>query len=143
MMGIYLAAYATGKPTSAWLAFVGLVAVAVLVGPLGLDAAVVMTAVLGPLWLWVLARGRARDRPWFAIETLGLVFFGGLTIAAVVADCRSGCRPRHITRTTTGRRPGVLDDHGRASGSRCRLSSRVCQPMMLTTISAVPLPDPR
>ena len=88
MMGIYLAAYATGKPTSAWLAFVGLVAVAVLVGPLGLDAAVVMTAVLGPLWLWVLARGRARDRPWFAIETLGLVFFGGLTIAAVVADAR-------------------------------------------------------
>jgi hypothetical protein len=88
MMGIYLAAYATGKPTSAWLAFVGLVAVAVLVGPLGLDAAVVMTAVLGPLWLWVLARGRARDRPWFAIETLGLVFFGGLTIAAVVVDAR-------------------------------------------------------
>jgi hypothetical protein len=40
------------------------------------------------LWLWVLARGRARDRPWFAIETLGLVFFGGLTIAAVVADAR-------------------------------------------------------
>jgi hypothetical protein len=88
MMGIYLVAYATGKPTSAWLAFVGLVAVALLVGPLGLDAAVVMTAVLGPLWLWVLARGRVRDRPWFAIETLGLAFFGGLTIAAVVADAR-------------------------------------------------------
>jgi hypothetical protein len=88
MMGIYLAAYAIGKPASAWLAFVGLVAVALLVGPLGLDAAVVMTAVLGPLWLWVLARGRAPDRPWFAIETLGLVFFGGLTIAAVVADAR-------------------------------------------------------
>jgi hypothetical protein len=88
MMGIYLVAYATGKPASAWLAFVGLVAVALVVGPLGLDAAVVMTAVLGPLWLWVLARGRARDRPWFAIETLGLAFFGGLTIAAVVADAR-------------------------------------------------------
>jgi hypothetical protein len=88
MMGIYLAAYATGKPASAWLACAGLVTVAVLVGPLGLDAAVVMTAVLGPLWLWVLARGRARDRPWFAIETLGLVFFGGVTIAAVLADAR-------------------------------------------------------
>jgi hypothetical protein len=88
MMGIYLVAYATGKPASAWLAFGGLVAVALLVGPLGLDAAVVMTAVLGPLWLWVLARGRVRDRPWFAIETLGLAFFGGLTIAAVVADAR-------------------------------------------------------
>jgi hypothetical protein len=72
MMGIYLAAYAIGKPASAWLAFVGLVAV----------------ALLGPLWLWVLLRGRAGDRPWFAIETVGLVFFGGLTIAAVVADAR-------------------------------------------------------
>jgi hypothetical protein len=88
MMGIYLAAYAAGKPASAWSAFVVLFAVAVLVGPLGLDATVVMTAVLGPLWLWVLARGRARDRPWFAIETLGLAFFGGLTIAAVLADAR-------------------------------------------------------
>jgi hypothetical protein len=88
MMGIYLAAYAIGKPASAWLAFAGLVTVAVLVGPLGLDAAIVMTAFLAPLWLWVLARGRAHDRPWFAIQTLGLVFFGGLTIAAVVADAR-------------------------------------------------------
>jgi hypothetical protein len=88
MMGIYLAAYATGKPASAWWAFAVLFAVAVLVGPLGLDAAVVMAAVLGPLWLWVLARGRARDRPWFAIETLGFLFFGGLTIAAVIADAR-------------------------------------------------------
>jgi hypothetical protein len=88
MMGIYLAAYAIGKPASAWWAFAALVAVAILVGPLGFDAALVMTAVLGPLWLWVLARGRAGDRPWFAIQTLGLVFFGGLTIAAVVADAR-------------------------------------------------------
>ena len=88
MMGIYLAAYATGRPAAAWWAFAALAAVAVLVGPLGLDAAVVMTAVLAPLWLWVLARGRAHDGPWFAIETLGLVFFGGLTIAAVVADAR-------------------------------------------------------
>jgi hypothetical protein len=74
--------------TSAWLAFVGLVAVAALPGPLSLDAAVVMTAVLGSLWLWVLARGRARDQAWLAIETLGLVFFGAMTIAAVVADAR-------------------------------------------------------
>src|SRR5215211_8771031 len=34
MMGIYLAAYAIGRPASAWLAFVALVAVALLVGPL-------------------------------------------------------------------------------------------------------------
>jgi hypothetical protein len=88
MMGIYLAAYATGKPGSSWWAFAVLGAVAVLVGPLGLDAAIVMTAFLAPLWLWVFARGRAHDRPWFAIETLGLVFFAGLTIAAVLANTR-------------------------------------------------------
>jgi hypothetical protein len=88
MMGIYLAAYAIGKPAAAWSAFVVLVVVAAVVGLFDLDAAVVMTIVLVPLWLWVLARGRARDHPWFSIETLGLVLFGGLTIAAVVADAR-------------------------------------------------------
>jgi hypothetical protein len=88
MMGIYLAAYAIGKPASAWLAFAVLVVVAAVVGELGVDAGLFMTAVLGVLWIWVLARGRARDTPWFTIETLGLVFFGGLTIAAVAADAR-------------------------------------------------------
>jgi hypothetical protein len=88
MMGIYLAAYAIGKPAAAWPAFAVLVAVAAVVGDLIVDAGVAMTAILGLLWLWVLARGRASDRPWFTIETLGLVIFGGLTIAAVVADAR-------------------------------------------------------
>jgi hypothetical protein len=88
MMGIYLAAYAIGKPAAAWAAFAVLVAVAAVVGDLIVDAGVAMTAILGLLWLWVLARGRASDRPWFTIETLGLVIFGGLTIAAVVADAR-------------------------------------------------------
>jgi hypothetical protein len=88
MMGIYLFAYAVGRPASAWLAFAVLIVVALAVGPLGFDAGIFMTAVLGLLWLWVLARGRANDTPWFSIQTLGLVFFGGLTIAAVVADAR-------------------------------------------------------
>jgi hypothetical protein len=88
MMGIYVFAYAIGRPASAWMGFAVLSAVAVLVGPLGFDAAVVMAAVLGPLWLWALARGRARDGQWFTIETLGVVFFGALTIAAVLADAR-------------------------------------------------------
>jgi hypothetical protein len=88
MMGVYLAAYALGRPAAAWPAFAVLVVIAALVGDLIVDAGVAMTAILGLLWLWVLARGRARDRPWFSIETLGLVFFGGLTIAAVVADAR-------------------------------------------------------
>jgi hypothetical protein len=88
MMGIYVFAYATGRPASVWAGFAALAAVSILVGALGLDAAVVMTAVLGPLWLWALARGRARDGRWFTIETLGVVLFGALTIAAVLADAR-------------------------------------------------------
>jgi hypothetical protein len=88
MMGIYLAAYAIGTPASAWGAFSGLGVTAAVVGEFGVDAGVAMTAVLGVLWLWVVARGLAGDTPWFTIETLGMVIFGGLTIAAVVADAR-------------------------------------------------------
>jgi hypothetical protein len=88
MMGIYLAAYAIGTPASAWRAFVVLALIAAVVGEFGVDAGVAMTAVLGLLWLWVLARGRAGDTPWFTVQTLGMVFFGGVTIAAVVADAR-------------------------------------------------------
>jgi hypothetical protein len=89
MMGIYLAAYAIGAPVTAWLAFAVLVVVAALVGDLlDVNAGVAMTAILGLLWLWILARGRSSDRPWFTIQTLGMVYFGGLTIAAVAADAR-------------------------------------------------------
>jgi hypothetical protein len=88
MMGIYLAAYAIGSPASAWWAFVVLVVIAASVGELGVDAGFAMTGVLGVLWLWALVRGRARDRRWFTIETLGLLLFGALTIAAVAADAR-------------------------------------------------------
>jgi hypothetical protein len=89
MIGIYLAAYAIGAPVTAWPAFAVLVVVAALVGNLlDVNAGVAMTAILGLLWLWILARGRSSDRPWFAIQTLGMVFFGGLTIAAVAADAR-------------------------------------------------------
>jgi hypothetical protein len=88
MMGIYVVAFAIGKPASAWLGFAVLVAAAALMGVLGVEVGYVMPAVLVLLWLWVLARGRASDQPWFTIETLGVVFFGGLTIAAVAADAR-------------------------------------------------------
>jgi hypothetical protein len=88
MMGIYLLAFAIGRPASAWLAFAVLGVAAAVVGEFGVDAAVVMTAVLAALWLAVLARGRRRDTPSFTIQTLGMAFFGALTIAAVVADTR-------------------------------------------------------
>jgi hypothetical protein len=88
MMVIYLAAFASGNPVSAWLAFGGVVAAAAIQSALGVEGAVGMTVILGLMWLWALARGRTQDRYWFNLETLGLVFFGGLTIAAFVADAR-------------------------------------------------------
>ena len=88
MMAIYLAAYAIGKPVSAWLAFAGVIAFSALLSVLDIEGAVGITVVLGLLWLLVLERGRAQDGHWFTVETLGLVFFGGLTIAAFVADAR-------------------------------------------------------
>lgn len=88
MMAIYLAAYAIGKPTAAWPAFAMVIVVAVVLDVLAIEGAAGMVAVLGLLWLWVLVRGRARDAPWFSIETGGLLVFGGLTIAAAIADGR-------------------------------------------------------
>jgi hypothetical protein len=88
MMVIYVAAYAIGKPMSAWLAFAGVIAVAALQGVVGIEGAVGMTVVLGLMWLLALARRRAQEPYWFTVETLGVVVFGGLTIAAFVADAR-------------------------------------------------------
>jgi hypothetical protein len=88
MMAIYLAAYAVGKPVSAWLAFAGVIAAATVQSVLGIEGAVGMTAILGLTWLLALWRRQANDRHWFTLETLGLVLFGGLTIAAFVADAR-------------------------------------------------------
>jgi hypothetical protein len=88
MMAIYLAAYAVGRPASAWLAFAGVIAVSAVLTSVGIEGATGLTGILVLTWLWALARGRASDTPWFTIETLGLVLFGGLTVAAFVADAR-------------------------------------------------------
>lgn len=88
MMAIYLAAYAIGKPVSAWLAFATVIPTSILMSVLGIEGAVGMTVLLALVWLLALLRGRAQDRPWFTLETVGVVFFGGLTIAAFVADAR-------------------------------------------------------
>jgi hypothetical protein len=90
MMAIYLVAYALGKPASAWLAFVAVVAVAAASSVLGIEGAAAMVVVLVGTWIWVLARGRARDGRWFTIQTLGAVVFGGLTIAAFLVGERGG-----------------------------------------------------
>lgn len=90
MMAIYPATWAIGRPTSAFLVFAALIVITVLAIVVDVEGAVVMTVVLGLAWLWALAVGRAEDRYWFTVETLGMIFFGGLTIAAFLADSRLG-----------------------------------------------------
>ncbi|MFK3980527.1 hypothetical protein ACI2K4_09130 [Micromonospora sp. NPDC050397] len=96
MAGIYLVAYAIGRPWTAWLAFVALSAV-VSVFPVlralavpGADAAVGMTVLLVPLWLWAVARRRFTDRATFSVQTAGLIGFGTLTLLCAAVAPRLG-----------------------------------------------------
>lgn len=96
MAGIYLVAYAVGRPRSAWLAFVALSAMVSVLHLLrqrdvtGVDPAVGMTVLLVPLWLWALARRRFADARMFSIQTVGLVVFGGLTLLCAAVAPRLG-----------------------------------------------------
>lgn len=96
MAGIYLMAYAVGRPRSAWLAFVVLSAVVSVLHLLwqrdtaGIDPAVGMTVLLVPLWLWALARRRFTDVRMFSVQTAGLVAFGGLTLLCAAVAPRLG-----------------------------------------------------
>jgi hypothetical protein len=86
MAGIYLLAYAIGRPWTAWLGFVILsVVVSVLQTLWRLDVpatepAAGMTVVLVLLWLWALARRRFTDHGTFTVQTAGMVGFGALTL---------------------------------------------------------------
>jgi hypothetical protein len=90
MAGIYLVAYAVGRPAAAWAAFPALLLVnGLLVLALGVDVVALgvgMTGVLVLLWVWVIARGRARERGCFTIETAGMLAFGAITVLAVLVD---------------------------------------------------------
>jgi hypothetical protein len=94
MAGIYLVAYAVGRPVAAWPALPSLLVVnGLLIAALRVDVVAVglgMTLVLLLLWAWTIARGRARDGRWFTIETAGMVVFGGLTVLAVLVDPKLG-----------------------------------------------------
>ncbi|TDD25838.1 hypothetical protein E1218_14315 [Kribbella turkmenica] len=91
MAGIYVMAYAIGRPWTAWVAFAVLSAVASAFH--GLDAAGVwsvepgvgMVAVLVVLWVWAVVRRRYAE-PAFTLETAGTVFFGALTIVVVATE---------------------------------------------------------
>jgi hypothetical protein len=90
MAGIYLFAYAIGRPWTAWVAFAVLSAVASVFHALDeadawpIAPGVGMTCVLVVLWLWAIAR-RRHTEPTFTLETAGMVFFGAMTILTVAS----------------------------------------------------------
>lgn len=90
MMAIYPATWATGKPMAAFIMFGGTIVAGGLAFALQLEGAVVMTVILAVAWLWALVVGRAQDRYWFTVETLGMIFFGGLTIVGFLLDDNLG-----------------------------------------------------
>ncbi len=94
MAGIYLVAYALGRPAAAWPAYPSLVAVLLALIALGIDvpvgASVGMTVVLVLLWAWAVWGGRARDGRQFAVQTAGMVIFGLLTVVAVLVAPKVG-----------------------------------------------------
>lgn len=85
MAGIYLMAYALGRPWTAWLAFVVLSAVVSVFHIAGVDPFTGMSVILVLLWLWTIAVRRFGDGRTFTVQTAGMVGFGLLTllIAAV------------------------------------------------------------
>lgn len=95
MAGIYLMAYAIGRPWTAWLAFLVLSAVVsvfqVLDGQgFGLDPAVAMGIVLVLLWLWAVARRRFTEGGTFSVQTAGMVGFGAVTLLCAAVQPRLG-----------------------------------------------------
>lgn len=91
MAGIYLMAYAIGRPWTAWVAFAVLSVVASVFHALAeaevwsVEPGIGMAAVLVVLWLWVIARRRFTE-PTFSLETAGMVFFGAITVLVVATE---------------------------------------------------------
>ncbi len=86
MAGIYMVAFALGRPAAAWAAWPSLMAVVLALILLGIDTQVGMTVVLVLLWIWAIWRGRTRDDRWFTIQTAGMVVFGAFTVLAILVD---------------------------------------------------------
>jgi hypothetical protein len=88
MMVLYVATFAIGRPAAVWLVLAVSMAATILLEVVGVEGAISWTVILGLSWLWVLTRGRGSDRPWFTIETMGLLYFGGLTVVAALTNGR-------------------------------------------------------
>jgi hypothetical protein len=96
MAGIYLMAFADGRPWTAWLAFVVLSVVVTvlqvlrLTDVLDVDPGIGMTVVLVPLWWWAVARRRFTDVGTFSVQTAGMVGFGAITLLCAAVQPRLG-----------------------------------------------------
>nr|WTA66416.1 hypothetical protein OHB51_28685 [Micromonospora sp. NBC_00855] len=96
MAGIYLMAYALGRPWTAWLAFVilsvvvtGLHLLARLLA-LPVDPAVGMTLLLVPLWVWAATRRRFSPTRTFSVQTAGMMVFGAITLLTAATQPQVG-----------------------------------------------------
>ncbi|NUT33085.1 MAG: hypothetical protein HOV79_08425 [Hamadaea sp.] len=90
MAGIYLMAYALGRPRTAWLAFAVLSVVVSVFQVTGVDPFVGMTAVLVLLWLWTIVVRRFTDGRTFSVQTAGMVGFGLVTLAIAAVSPEAG-----------------------------------------------------
>jgi hypothetical protein len=94
MAGIYLMAYAVGRPWTAWLAFALLSAVVTALqflyahGVVAIDAPVTMTFVLVLLWLWAVLRNRSGGGRTMFVQTAGMLGFGALTLICAAVEPR-------------------------------------------------------
>jgi hypothetical protein len=92
MAGIYLMAYAIGRPWTAWLAFAVLSAVmaGLQARVLDVDPSVGITVVVVALWLWTVAQHRYADGGLFWLQTAGMLAFGAITLWAALVQPRWG-----------------------------------------------------
>ncbi|MDQ7904389.1 hypothetical protein RB614_07615 [Phytohabitans sp. ZYX-F-186] len=96
MAGIYLFAYALGRPWTAWLAFAVMSTVMSVLQALHrmdvswADPFVGIVVVVVLLWLAAVARRRFRDVDTFSLQTAGMVVFGVITLVCAAAAPRLG-----------------------------------------------------
>jgi hypothetical protein len=83
MACIYMTAYVVGRKFAAWPAFPAVIALMVGLEIAGVDSVISMTVLLFVLWIAAIICGRAGDRRLFAVQTAGMIFFGGLTLLAL------------------------------------------------------------
>lgn len=96
MAGIYLVAYAIGRPWTVWIGF-GALSLALGVFQVLDDAdvswadpAIGMVVIAVLLWVWAIARGRVHEHGTFWLQTAGMVAFAAFTLVAALIDPRWG-----------------------------------------------------